>query len=159
MTHVLRALRLIDEAIAALAAIVVGGTAVITVLAVFYRYVMNAALPWPEEVAGYLLVWLTFSGGYLAFRQRAHISFSLLVEKMPERAQRVVGLFNDLILAALLVFMTVYSYRMLSLLGGERLMASGLPQGIFMVSLLIFSVGGLIHLVVYRFEPPPEREP
>lgn len=156
MSCILRGLRLIDEAVAALAAIVVGGTAVITVLAVFYRYVMNAALPWPEEVAGYLLVWLSFSGGYLAFRRRAHISFGVVVEAMPPGARRAVALLNDLILGALFLFITVYGYRMMSLLGSERLMASGLPQGIFMVSLLIFSVGGLIHLLVRRFEPEDE---
>jgi len=29
---------------------------------VFWRYVLNAPLPWPEEVAGFLFAWLVFWG-------------------------------------------------------------------------------------------------
>jgi TRAP-type C4-dicarboxylate transport system permease small subunit len=151
-------LRFIDETIAAIAAIVVGGTAVITVMAVFFRYVMGAALAWPEEIAGYLLVWLTFTGGYLAFRQHKHISFGVVMDMMPRWARRLFGVLNDLILAALFIFMTVYCYRMVSLLGGDRLVTTDIPQGVFMVSILVFSIGGLVHLAVYRFSPDSEQQ-
>ncbi|MEX2552025.1 MAG: TRAP transporter small permease, partial [Actinomycetota bacterium] len=66
-----------------MAVTLVAASAILTCTAVFFRYVLNAALSWPEEVVGFLLVWLSFAGAYLALRRDAHISFGMLVDAMP----------------------------------------------------------------------------
>jgi TRAP-type C4-dicarboxylate transport system permease small subunit len=66
--------------------------AAVVFIQVFFRYVLDAALPWPEEIARILIVWLSFLGAYMAMRERKHIGFGVLVEKLPRRFQLLVSL-------------------------------------------------------------------
>lgn len=83
--------RIVDVVlVASLAAI----TAVL-VLQVFLRYVLNAALPWPEELAQFLLVLVSFLGMYRAVGKDQHIRIDWLPKtgRRPViRALRICGL-------------------------------------------------------------------
>ncbi len=52
---------------------------IVTAVGVFFRYVLNAALPWAEEADRYLFIWLTFVGASVTMRHKAHIAVDLLV--------------------------------------------------------------------------------
>lgn len=64
----------------------VEGTAVLTLLAccllavmqVFFRYVLNNSLPWPEEVARMGFVWVVFLGMGIAIHRDAHLRIDLI---------------------------------------------------------------------------------
>jgi TRAP-type C4-dicarboxylate transport system permease small subunit len=68
----------------------------IVLVGVFYRYVVDQALSWYDEFAGYTLVWLTMYGSVVGLASGKHISFETLVVKLPPRAQRVVEAFDAL---------------------------------------------------------------
>lgn len=80
-----------------------GGTMVLVVAAqVFCRYLLNHSLFWSEELARYLLVWLTFLGATVAYRRGLHPSVDVIYARLasgPARAMRLAGG-----LAALLLF-------------------------------------------------------
>jgi TRAP-type transport system small permease protein len=57
---------------------------------VFFRYILNAPLIWSEELARYLLVWLTFLGINYGIRHRAHIEMEYFFTKFPRILQRVI---------------------------------------------------------------------
>ena len=50
---------------------------------VFYRYVLNSALTWPEELARYAMVWVTCLGASLALRYGEHVAVEFVVQKLP----------------------------------------------------------------------------
>jgi TRAP-type C4-dicarboxylate transport system permease small subunit len=77
--------------------------ATVVFIQVFFRYVLDAALPWPEETARIMIVWLSFLGAYMAMRERKHIGFSVLVEKLPPRPRAVVNLIGRLLVIGFLV--------------------------------------------------------
>jgi len=52
---------------------------VVTTLGVFFRYVLNNALPWAEEADRYLFIWLSFVGASITMRYKAHIAVDLLL--------------------------------------------------------------------------------
>jgi TRAP-type C4-dicarboxylate transport system permease small subunit len=52
---------------------------VVTTMGVFYRYVLNNALPWAEEADRYLFIWLSFVGASVTMRHRGHIAVDLLL--------------------------------------------------------------------------------
>lgn len=91
----------IDVAIAALAMIV-------TVLAVTWgvitRYVTAQPAAWASEVAAIAFAWLTFFGASAGFRHHAHPSIDMLTGLLPPAARRVSRVFNDLLVAAFLVY-------------------------------------------------------
>lgn len=152
-------LRVLDLLMSAVATTLVGATAVITCIAVFFRYVLNAALPWPEEVAGYLLVWISFAGAYIALRRGRHISFGALVDSMPSAVARAVRFAVDLMLAGLFLFLLVYSVRMIQVLGSDRLISVEIPQWMFMLSMPVFAAGALLHFVVKWWHEFRNRTP
>lgn len=142
-----RLLRALDWLIGGVAVALVAATAVVTCLSVFFRYVMNAALPWPEEIAGYMLVWMSFAGAYIGVRHNAHISFDVLVEMLPRPARTVTRDLVDLILIAFFMFLAVSSIRMMRILGGDSLETIDIPQGVFMASFPICAGAMVLHLL------------
>ena len=57
--------------------------AMIVAVQVFFRYVLNHSLFWSEELARYLLVWLTFLGASVAYYRGAHPGIDFFYVKMP----------------------------------------------------------------------------
>lgn len=62
--------------------------AVIVAAQVFSRYVLNHSLFWSEELARYLLVWLTFLGASSAYRRGMHPGVDALWTRMPPGVQQ-----------------------------------------------------------------------
>jgi C4-dicarboxylate transporter DctM subunit len=72
-----------DHALEALCVGLMLGSAAIATLQVFCRYALNAALPWPEEVAIWLFSWAIFLGMALLTGRRGHIAIDLLRPLLP----------------------------------------------------------------------------
>lgn len=61
-----------------------GSAMVLVVIAqVFARYVFNHSLFWSEELARYLLVWLTMLGASVAYRRGLHPGIDIITVRMP----------------------------------------------------------------------------
>lgn len=95
--------RALDRAIDFVLAALLVAMAAVVFIQVFFRYVLEAALPWPEETARIIIVWLSFLGAYMAMRERKHIGFGVLVEKLPPRPRAVVNLIGRLLVIGFLV--------------------------------------------------------
>jgi TRAP-type transport system small permease protein len=80
--------------------VVVAVLAVILTAAVFWRYALNNAIPWSEELSKYLMVWLTFLGAPIALRHGSHINIDLLQQLMPPRGRQLFHLVIHLVVAA-----------------------------------------------------------
>ncbi len=78
-------------------AVLMVAMAVIVLLGVWYRYVVQRALPWYDEFAEFLLVWLTFYGATLAAHRGAHIGFETLTDALPPLVRRVVAVFAEVV--------------------------------------------------------------
>lgn len=56
---------------------------VIILLQVFFRYVLNDALAWPEEAARFLMLWMTGLMAPSAYRRGGFVSIEMLVRFLP----------------------------------------------------------------------------
>ncbi len=61
---------------------------------VFFRYILNNALPWPDEAARFCMMWMTGLMAPTAFRQGGFVAIDMLVFALP----RVVGQLLTLLL-------------------------------------------------------------
>lgn len=75
----------------------------ITILAVFMRYILNDPLQWIEEVLVTLYLWAIMLGAASAMKVRGHVSIDALVAVLPKSAQRYVQYFNDVLGIVILV--------------------------------------------------------
>ena len=79
--------------------------AVIVAVQVFCRYVLNHSLFWSEELARYLLVWLTFLGASVAYRRKVHPGIDVVFVRMSDAIRRVFAILVHLLSIALFVVM------------------------------------------------------
>ena len=81
------------------------GTMTAVVLAgVFFRYVLEAPLPWSEELARYLMVWGASLGASVAFEQGSHVAVTVLLDKFPGTAGKILTWVAHIVI---IVFMTI----------------------------------------------------
>ena len=79
---------------------------VITLVAVFFRYVLQSPIIWSEEAARYLMVWSTMLGISIATRQKAHLGIDIFVSMAPKKLQRALEIFSTLMMIVMFVFLT-----------------------------------------------------
>lgn len=77
-------------------------------LQVFVRYFINligtVSFSWTEEMARFLLIFVTFWGAAIALRRREHITIPFLLERVSPRSQLILQL---VFIAAIGVFLAV----------------------------------------------------
>jgi TRAP-type C4-dicarboxylate transport system permease small subunit len=60
------------------------GLMVVVILAqVFFRYVLNSALPWPEEASRFLMLWSTGLMAPTAFRRGGFVAIDMVIRMLP----------------------------------------------------------------------------
>ena len=60
------------------------GLMVVVILAqVFFRYVVNNALPWPEEASRFLMMWSTGLMAATAFRRGGFVAIDMVIRLLP----------------------------------------------------------------------------
>lgn len=90
------------------------GMAVVVLTGVFYRYVIQRALPWYDEFAEFLLVWLSFYGSVLVSYRGSHIGFETLVEYLPAALQRILAVLVHLIVLLVQVALFYYGWTLVT---------------------------------------------
>jgi TRAP-type transport system small permease protein len=133
----------IAEYLLALVALVICGAVII---AVFSRYVMNASVPWSDELPALALIWLTFLGSAVLARQNEHMAFDGVSAALPVSAQRVLEVFNGLLILGFLAILVYYSW-LLTIQTWNRA-AVTLPISMGWVRLIV-PVSGALMMLVY----------
>jgi TRAP-type C4-dicarboxylate transport system permease small subunit len=82
--------RLVDTALKAVISTMIGVMLVVIVLQVFCRYVLNAALSWPEEVSRYLQIWAGLLAATYAYHEGSHVGVTFLLDKFPKAVVKVI---------------------------------------------------------------------
>jgi len=107
--------------------VVLVGILVAMSLGVFYRYVLNDSLTWPEEAARYGLAYVTFLGLIAAFRRGSHIRIDAVDHVIPDRLRRWVDEFNRILLFAFFVTMTILGYDLCLIVHNTPSAAMSIP--------------------------------
>ena len=117
-----------EAAVNAVAVVLFAAMVVVTAAGVFFRYVLDAALPWAEEADRYLFIWLSFVGAAITMRHQAHIAVDILVRSFSATARDWAAL---LTYGCILVFVgTVFwaSERVIDVTSTTRTTATDIPM-------------------------------
>ena len=100
-------LRLLNETLLAigraLGIVCVALMVVAILIQVFFRYVLGNALPWPDEAARFLMLWMTGLMAPTAFRRGGFVAIDMVVRALPLRLGAILSL--ALLCLALLVLL------------------------------------------------------
>jgi len=82
---------------------------------VFSRHILNAQTKWTEELARYLLIWVSLLGGAVAFGTKSHLGVDYFVSKLHPSSRKLMTLLGY----AVVLFFAVAVF----LVGGSRVVA------------------------------------
>jgi len=89
------------------ALLLIMATMVSVILAqVFARYVLNAAMAWPEELTIFLLSWMTFIGSAIALKSWQHIGITLFANMLSINYRKFLSILVKLTVLFFAVFLT-----------------------------------------------------
>ena len=103
---------------------------IIVAMQVITRYVLKIPLPWSEEIARYMFLWLTWVGAAYATKERRHVNIDIVYSRLNRFGQTVCTIISTVVW---IVFLCVMSYLSLKLTlsvasGGQIAIGSGLPM-------------------------------
>ncbi|KIT16619.1 TRAP transporter small permease [Jannaschia aquimarina] len=85
----------------------IGAMVIAILVQVFWRYVLNDPLPWPEEAARFLMLWMTGLVAPTAFRRGGFVAIDMVQLALP----RLIGGLLTLVLLGLSLLVLVTAAR------------------------------------------------
>jgi TRAP-type transport system small permease protein len=74
-------------------AVCLGLMVVVILVQVFFRYVLNNALPWPEEASRFLMLWSTGLMAPTAFRRGGFVAIDMVIRMLPRAVATILSIF------------------------------------------------------------------
>jgi len=129
------------------------------------RYILGHQSRWTEELALFLLIWVSMLGAAVVYEEKAHLGVDYFVGKLDAPAQRWAGLMVDFIVMLFSLLVLVYGGWVLvveTLKAGQVSTALGMPMGyVYMavpISGVFFVLFGLGHIAAIVLEKAEEVE-
>lgn len=125
---------------------------------VVMRYVTDVSIPWSEEVARHMMIWLTFLGSGLVLRSGGHIAIDNLQDALPKAGARLLRVVVLLLMIAFLGLLTYYGYIYVSRTMVQTTAVTEVPFGYIYMAMPLGCVLMLIHLGLIARSWLAERE-
>jgi TRAP-type C4-dicarboxylate transport system permease small subunit len=81
--------------------------ALIVFFQVLNRFFFKIPIMWPEELARYLMIWMSFVAAAVAFRKGAHIGVNIIIDKLSGKTKQVFIILQSVLI---MVFVAVVGY-------------------------------------------------
>jgi len=98
-----------------IAAIGIAGGVALAFYNVVARYVFGSSLTWAGELTVYLFLWSAFFGAAYCFKEDAHISITILLEKLPPKWGKALLILSHTVTLVFLLAVSWYGYKYLLL--------------------------------------------
>ncbi|WP_412563808.1 TRAP transporter small permease [Thalassobius sp. MITS945101] len=134
---------------------------IVILIQVFCRYVLNSALPWPDEAARFCMLWMAGLMAPTAFRAGSFVAIDTIEAVLPKTAIRLLSLFLLCVSLAVLVIAVQIGWKEVNGIGGRFATASlylptsisfdswfRIPRSWMMTSLLV----GIALLILVNIE-------
>ena len=135
------------------------GMAVVIIINVFMRYVLNSGLRWGEEVAKLLMVWFTFIAMAVGVKQGLHISLHLLPKNLPTRLEKFLIFLKDIITFIIAGVFFIYGIKLVQFTSSSIMPATEWPSSILYLILPIAAVliASEALMDIFNIEDYPEK--
>ncbi|CAB5129367.1 hypothetical protein D3OALGA1CA_3132 [Olavius algarvensis associated proteobacterium Delta 3] len=116
---------------------------------VFFRYVLNQSLFWSEELARFMLVWLTFLGTSVAYKRQAHPGVDILTRRLAPTLRKFVTIATHLLSLGFFLIMVVYGIQFAHFVRFQISPALTLPKWIILSIIPICGTILCVHGVTF----------
>ncbi len=123
--------------------------AILVAVQVFCRYVLNSSLFWSEELARYMLVWLSFFGATVAYYRNLHPGVDVFTSRMEADKQRLARLLVHITSMALALVMVISGLQFAWFVRLQISPALAIPKWIIMAVIPASGLVLLFHGLVF----------
>jgi TRAP-type C4-dicarboxylate transport system permease small subunit len=128
--------------------LLVAGMVVIVFAQVIFRFVLRASLPWSEEAARYIMVWISMLGASIGIRRKGHIGVEAVVMLLPADAKKAIVTLAASIASGFFLGVVVYGVKICGVVVAQESPAMEISMAVPYASLV---VGGLL-MLLYSLE-------
>lgn len=115
---------------------------------VLSRYAASSPSTFTDELARYLMVWMSFLGGAYMFGSNSHLSVTSLLDKLPAKLRNLVIFLTYLLIIGFAFFVMIYgSQRLILRTMAQPSPSLGIPMGAF-YSILPISAACIIYYMI-----------
>ncbi len=95
---------------------------------VFYRYVLNNAIAWVEEVSRYLMIWVAYLSMGMVLRDEQHVGVEFVVNWLPAGGRKVVKIVSHIVIGIFLFVVFTEAVKYTRILSIQRSPATQVPM-------------------------------
>ena len=124
---------------------------------VFFRFVIQDAPSWTEELARYTFVWITFIGAAVAFRHGEHIVVDTILHLLPAPVRAGLAWVVDVLVLGVLSVLLVQGWGIVQLSSNVNATMLQVPMSFIYAALPISAALMLVYQVerfAARLRPP-----
>ncbi len=115
---------------------------------VVFRFALRASLPWSEEAARYIMVWISLLGASIGIRNKGHIGVEALILLFPPFLKKIAAVFATLVASAFFGSMIFYGLKVLKVVSAQESPAMEISMAVPYSSMI---VGGVL-MLLYSLE-------
>ncbi len=127
-----------------LTAVFLAAMVILIFVQIISRELVGNSFPWTEEVARYLMIWITFLGASFAFQYGGHIGIDFVKMKLPHSLQKLFDLISLLACSVFFYFMIKYGFDISNKAMIQTSAALNIPMGYVY---LIIPISGCLMLL------------
>jgi len=110
---------------------------IVTLIQVFFRYVLNNALIWSAELTKLVFIWMTYLGSAVAINRSRHMRVETVVGLLPQRVQQYIDIAMHVLVAGFLVVLMYYSTNVIARTAHILTSALRIPRSILFLPVFI----------------------
>jgi TRAP-type C4-dicarboxylate transport system permease small subunit len=130
----------IDKAIEVFAVSAVAIMTLIVTMQVFTRKLFNFVFFWSEEITLLLLIWFSFLGIAIGFRDKLHLAMDAFANRLPERLNRILDKVIGISIFAFGLYLIKYGWNFTVLMHANTMTATAWPSSVMYVIMPITGV-------------------
>lgn len=137
-------IRLFDRLIFALIVSATAGMLIVICLQVFFRFILNNALSWPEEASRFLMLWALFLAAGYALKDDEHVGLTFFIGRLSARYRSGLRMIMHLVVVGFLVVMVYGGWLemvgLFPLKTGALRISRAVPYSIIPISGILFII-------------------
>lgn len=133
--------------------------ALLVAVQVFCRYVLNSSLFWSEELARYMLVWLSFLGATVAYYRNLHPGVDTITSRLSKTKQRLSRLLVHCVSMSIGIVMLVSGTQFAWFVRMQISPALSIPKWIILVIIPLCGLLLFLYAVLFFLKTFTEGKP
>lgn len=137
----------VDTVIGWVVTVAMAVLAIVLILQVFFRYVMNDSLEWGNDVPRLCFIMVVSLSIPLAFRYNAHVGMDFDLTKLKFVSKSAIHRFNALFLLALFATVSWYAVQLAAKTWDQMMPGANMPVGLLYLSLAVGQAHCCLHVI------------